>query len=107
MFPPAPPKILNTDSELENRSLILRWVNQSDNGRPILRYMVWQRKLCQNMTSMGWNKTDVGTEMQYELFFDWGMSYQLAVTAENDQGTSNKSKINITVVQGESSKKTF
>lgn len=96
-FPPKAPVILNKEKQLSNRSLTLRWKKPADNGRPILRYLVFYRELPLNESK----QKDVSTNRYYSLTLKWAKTYEFSVVAENDQGQSNKSKIErFTVIPG-------
>ena len=98
-FPPAAPVILNEEKQLSNRSFTLRWNEPVDNGRPILRYMVFYRELYVNESK----QKDASTNLYYDLTLMWAKTYEFTVVAENDQGRSiNSTKENFTVIPGES-----
>lgn len=98
-FPPEAPVILNQEKQLRNLSFTLRWNKSIDNGRPILRYVVFYRKLYVNESK----QKDASTNLNYDLTLMWAKTYEFTVVAENDQGWSkNSTKENFTVIPGES-----
>ena len=98
-FPPAAPVILNQEKQLSNRSFTLRWNETVDNGRPILRYVVFYRELYVNESK----QKDASTNLYYDLTLMWAKTYEFTVVAENDQGRSkNSTKKNFTVIPSES-----
>ncbi|CAH3163253.1 unnamed protein product, partial [Pocillopora meandrina] len=88
-FPPDPPTITNTFLQLIDPSLTLRWTKPEENGRPIFKYVICHRVL----NSSQWNETDVGNILNYSFTLNWGVSYEFALMAVNNQGQSNKSKL--------------
>lgn len=93
-FAPDAPTIVNKNKLINDRSFVLRWTRSTaDNGRPILRYLVFCRELYSNSSKEAWKKKDAGINLYYNLTLKWAASYQFAVAAENDQGESKKSKI--------------
>lgn len=96
-FPPDPPTITNKFLQLIDPSLTLRWTKPEENGRPIFKYVICHRVL----NSSQWNETDVGNILNYNFTLNWGVSYEFALMAVNNQGRSNKSKLEtFTVVPG-------
>lgn len=96
-FPPAAPVILNKEKHLTNRSFTLLWKKPADNGRPILRYLVFYREVHVKEKKQKNVSTNLCT-----LTLKWAKTYEFTVVAENDQGQSkNSKKKNFTVIPGE------
>ncbi|XP_068734061.1 fibroblast growth factor receptor 2-like [Montipora capricornis] len=109
-FRPDQPDILNEETNLTSPILKLIWKKPNPKGRPIFRYYVWQRQIYPTSSGGKWTRStsDVihNPTLLFNITLKWDTTFEIAVTAENDQGVSRREKVTTFIVLPEPTTKT-
>ena len=84
--PPDPPFILNSETQLTNNKLVLRWTEPSNGGHPIIKYSIEYNK--KNTNNQRTKDIPGSQTLQTEVELFWDSINVVTVYAHNEKGRS-------------------